>query len=490
MSDSEQVIAWARANPEAWIHQVFGVDMWPIQAQILKSFLANKVTVVPSCHASGKSWVAAYSAIFALMMHPMSKVVTTAVTFSQVEKNVWQEIRMAFAKHNHRASLGLCPPLGVQPLNTELKIAPGWMAWGLSTDAPGAAQGIHAENKLFIIADEGDAITEDKWSEWLSNMSTGDCHLLVIGNPVDKTSRMSTMAGNPDNEVIKISAFDTPNFTTFGIVESDIASGAWKTKVTANYPAPWLIVPDYAATTYADDGPESIAYQSRVLAVWPESSEDGLIKAHWLQAAFELWPTSAPGAGDRASLGLDVARYGADQSVVAVYRGKRIWISDSKGQLDSPECADMLLYRAHQQYTEVRLNNALMWRAMVDVAGVGAGVYDILKKRGPVTAMDNAQRAKDPERFVNARAENYWHIREALRNGEIALSPHDRSLNEELSAIRYKVVRGRIQIEEKEGLKRRLKRSPDRADAAVLAYACGGEKSQVVGFLEAMRPRA
>ena len=73
--------------------------------------------------------------------------------------------------------------------------------------------------------------------------------------------------------------------------------------------------------------------------------------------------------------------------------------------------------------------------------------------------------------FANLRAESHWHLRTLLEQGQIAL-PHDEELFDELAAIRWRATsNGKIQVEPKEDLKNRLGRSPDRADAVVLAFS-------------------
>ena len=79
--------------------------------------------------------------------------------------------------------------------------------------------------------------------------------------------------------------------------------------------------------------------------------------------------------------------------------------------------------------------------------------------------------ADDPKRFRNRRAELFWRLREALERGEVSL-PDDEELHADLSALRYQFTQdGRIQIESKDECRKRLGRSPDRADALALAWA-------------------
>ena len=79
--------------------------------------------------------------------------------------------------------------------------------------------------------------------------------------------------------------------------------------------------------------------------------------------------------------------------------------------------------------------------------------------------------AEDPQRFRNRRAELFWELREALERQQAAL-PDDNDVRADLSALRYHFTQdGRIQIECKEVCRRRLGRSPDRADALALSWA-------------------
>jgi hypothetical protein len=57
---------------------------------------------------------------------------------------------------------------------------------------------------------------------------------------------------------------------------------------------------------------------------------------------------------------------------------------------------------------------------------VGAGVYDRLAELGvPVTPYNGGETPFDKERFVNARAEDYWNLRESFEVGEVDIDELD-----------------------------------------------------------------
>ena len=122
----------------------------------------------------------------------------------------------------------------------------------------------------------------------------------------------------------------------------------------------------------------------------------------------------------------------------------------------------------------------------VDVGGPGGGVVDRLRELGhEVEAVHFGGAAEDSQRFRNWRAAAFWMLREAMEKGELSL-PDDDDLRADLSALRYTFTQdGRIQIESKDECRKRLGRSPDRADAVALAHwhASTGDHGMALGLL-------
>ena len=125
---------------------------------------------------------------------------------------------------------------------------------------------------------------------------------------------------------------------------------------------------------------------------------------------------------------------------------------------------------------------------LVDEIGLGAGVVDRLRQLGcrGLTPVNVSRAPHRKDLFQNLRAELAWQFREALERGEVAL-PDDDGLLAELSALRYDYdTYGRIRLEQKDEMRRRIGRSPDRADAAIL----GLSQRQAVGMLWSKAARA
>ena len=109
----------------------------------------------------------------------------------------------------------------------------------------------------------------------------------------------------------------------------------------------------------------------------------------------------------------------------------------------------------------------------MDIGGQGAGVYDILKDRGYgkiVRGVYFGEKAINRDRYANRRAEMWDLVREWLSDS--VRLPADEELLDELVSVNKKYDRlGRLQLEEKDELKKRLGRSPDKADALALTFA-------------------
>ncbi len=145
--------------------------------------------------------------------------------------------------------------------------------------------------------------------------------------------------------------------------------------------------------------------------------------------------------------------------MIAVRKGGKLTELHVYGQKNTRETAGLVQSLAREHRTS---------RISVDEIGIGRGVVDSLEEDGYENVGVNvAERSSDSERYHNLRAELWWQLRELLNPEKepIALPPDDELLSE-LASVRYKVdARGAIQIESKDEMRKRLGRSPDRADA-------------------------
>lgn len=165
-------------------------------------------------------------------------------------------------------------------------------------------------------------------------------------------------------------------------------------------------------------------------------------------------------------IGLDVARFGDDKSVFCFRRGRCCEEFRVFARKDNVEIAN---------YATNYIRELKPERIFVDAGGVGGGVVDILHNRGfrkIVRAVMFGSKALNDNRYHNRRAEMWDMLRQWLNSEPAVKIPNDESLGAELCAVNKKYdSRGRLQLEEKEEIKKRLGRSPDMADALALTFA-------------------
>jgi hypothetical protein len=108
----------------------------------------------------------------------------------------------------------------------------------------------------------------------------------------------------------------------------------------------------------------------------------------------------------------------------------------------------------------------------VDAAGIGYYLAKHLQDLGyPVRPVNVGERASDRERYANLKAEFYWGLRQRFQAGDVAGLMDERTIGQ-LAGIRYRhTARGQVEIERKEDARKRGVKSPDRAEAVMLAFA-------------------
>lgn len=453
-----QLSRW-RTDPVAWATDRLGEHVWSGQAAIARSVDAHQRTAVQSAHGIGKSHIA--SRVICRFLDTRepgtASVVTSAPTTHQVRAILWRYIR-----HAHRAA-GLAGSI-TQGQIPEWKIDGVLVGFGRKpADYDEAAfQGVHNLD-LLIVLDEACGIPKQLWDAAESLMTNQGCRILAIGNPDDNSSFFHRVCTTePGWNVIRISAYDTPNLTGEP-VPPDLAAR--------------LVSREWVEDKRFRWGASSPLYLAKVLGEFADA-EEGLIPLSWVRAAqarWEAWreradasPVTVEPPGRRV-LGVDVARFGDDKTAVATRQGDVVLDVQPYSQMDTTQTTAIVESKlAHPGSTSV-----------VDVVGVGAGVVDQLRARGKRAVAFNgsaATKRRDTSgswRFANARCAAWYSLRELLDpalGATIALPPDD-DLTADLTAPRYEPRAGGILwVEDKASVRKRLGHSPDHGDAVVQAF--------------------
>jgi hypothetical protein len=195
-----------------------------------------------------------------------------------------------------------------------------------------------------------------------------------------------------------------------------------------------------------------------------------VIPTEWVQLAQERWREREKPDVPLSAIGIDPSRGGRDETVIC----KRYdnWFDEllcyPGAQVKDGPAAVALVASAHEGKAPVN----------VDVIGIGSSVYDTGQNAGlPMQSVNFAEGSNLRDRsgrlkMRNVRAAAFWSLREALdpEHGDDLAIPDDRQLLADLCAPRYKVAVSGMTIEDKESIKKRLGRSPDRGEALILAH--------------------
>ncbi len=479
--------AW-RGDWCLFAREAFDVSLDPEQEEILRSVQVNPRTSVASGTARGKDFVAAVAALCFLYLTPKwrdgalvanTKVALTAPTDRQVKNIMMPEISRLYARAEAR---GFALPGGrlnaydVRTDNSE------WFLTGFKADEHNheAWSGFHAVNTMFVVT-EASGISDDIFNAIEGNLQ-GNSRILLVFNPNTPTGYAARSQAGDRWAKFRLSSLTAPNVVQRRVVIPGQVDYEWVTDKIAQWCAP--IGQDEVSPEMDDflfEGrwyrPEDL-FRAKVLGKFPKVGEDVLIPRQWLELAHGRWLAAEgrePLSREPRVLGVDVAGMGRDSSCFVERRGD--WVApvvthNSGGNADHMKVAGMILdrRRAHRD----------MW-VSIDTIGEGAGVYSrCLETDDPkyMISCKYSGAAKSGDRpltditgqytFLNMRAWLFWAVRDWLnpRNGSGAMLPPDARLDEEAAETRWSFRSdGRIYMEPKEDIKKRLGRSPDRFDA-------------------------
>lgn len=239
--------------------------------------------------------------------------------------------------------------------------------------------------------------------------------------------------------------------------------------------------PDLAQTNYASvlaGMPDELrrAYRDGDFGVGQRDDDYQVIPTAWIDAAQQRWEDKIPPRLAMTAMAVDVAPGGGDQRVICWRYGAWYARFDAKREVDKTgrlTASEVVKYRRDR------------CPVVVDLGGGWGGDAVIAMKDNGINAVAfngvaaSAGRTRDGKlRFRNKRAEATWRFREALdpsqEGGAVVALPPDPELKADLAAYKWEMKAGGfILIEDKNKMKERLGRSPDKGDAAVMCLSEG-----------------
>ena len=449
----------------------------PIVA-ITEALVDWKDVGVESATGTGKSHSLGWLTLWFAATWPASRTFSFAAKEEQLDLYAWTEIKKLWP-HFRR----LFPTAELTRLRIRMDGAreegegAGWGAVGRSIGVGAHEQvstkaaGMHAEHML-ILVEEASGVPLPV-SAAIENTVT-DVHNLraYIGNPDHQHDTLHEFCTSPGVRHIRISALDHPN-----IVTNNVRDLKWEDLDDDVAVVPGAVSRKSIARRREKYGEDSRIYLSRVRGISPPESQDALIQLAWCHEAKGRYSDPAFREGPLA-LGVDVANSEAGDRA-AIARGQGACLLEVR----SFPCPDSVQLGIDVG-TQIRVDNIDPRRVAIDSVGVGAGTVGRLREMGyPIRALNAGSRAVGSadrearartgkaawgaEEFLNLRSAMWWKLRRDLERGHIAL-PDDRELFEDLTTPTWFTRNGKIVVEPKEEIRKRLGRSPDKADAVVM----------------------
>jgi len=453
---SEASFACYRNSPDRFVLECFewgeGEGPTLYQREILREIVERRRVAVRSPHGSGKTALAAWIVLWFALTRDASgtgdwKAVITA--------SAWRQLSHYLAPEIHKWSRRLrWDKLGRGPFDERTELLQLMLtlqhgqAFCAASDKPDLIEGAHADRLLYVF-DEAKAIPPDTWDAAEGALASGDCYALAISTP-----------GEPQGRFYEIHA-RKPGLEDWWVrhvtLEECIAAGR--------------VLPEWADQRRAQWGEGSAVYQNRVLGQFASSEEDGIIPLAWVVAANERWEVlnDTDDWGELTCVGVDVARGGEDRTVLAMRHGDAIQDLRRFPRQDTMQTTG-------EAVSAIAGTEAY---AIVDVIGIGAGVVDRMREQGANVQSFNAGEHTDWQdvsqtlQFANLRSAAWWSLRELLdpaQGHSIALPPDDMLMGD-LTAPHWRMSSGgKIVLESKDDIRRRIGRSTDDGDAVVQAF--------------------
>lgn len=440
----EDLVYLCRNDPERYVKTCIEIpnngtpDTWQSAQlnRVKEAFEQDSDAVIreaiSSGHGIGKSAEVAWIILWAMSTRPNLAGVITANTEAQLNTKTWRELAVWHKRclNAHWFNWTATKFYHVHHPETWFVSSIPW-----NETRPEAFAGLHAEHVL-VIYDEASAIPDCIWEVSEGAMTTPRAMWFCYGNPTKNTGRFRECFGR-----FKHRWHHTQ-------IDSRTCKMTNKSEIQE-----WI----------EDYGEDSDFVRVRVRGEFPRAGSLQFIPSDHVANARSRTLEHSVYFHMPIVLGVDVARFGDDQSVILIRQGRKVITTFKYRSLNTVQLAARVIEK-------IREFKPLC--TFVDVIGIGAGVVDQLVELGyNVIEVNASNKPDDEETYYNKRAEMWGRMKEWLAGD--ADIPDDPELADELTGLEYGYTPTKFQIklERKEDMKARGLSSPDCADALAITFA-------------------
>ncbi len=426
--------AWDGIDPRTWQEEILIEIGDKLKSGELNTHSAIQEAVA-SGHGIGKSCLVSWLIMWAITTEADTKGVVTANTENQLKTKTWAELAKWYQSCRYKSWFKFtATALFSSDQERERKWRIDMIPWSERNTESFA--GLHNEGRrILVVFDEASAIPDVIWEVTEGALTDESTEIIWVafGNPTRNTGRFRECFGRFKH---RWSRRQVDSRTVPGINKKQIKQ-------------------------WADDyGDDSDFFRVRVKGEFPRSGSRQFISAEDVEEA-RVRKVDVP-FGTAKVISVDVARFGDDQSVIALRHGRKLEELIKFRGLDTMQ----LSAEVGQVIAKAKPD-----AVFVDGVGVGGGVVDRLRQLGHDIIDVNAGSSPDKENketHLNKRVEMWDRMRQWLKGADI---PDDKDLLDDFIGIEYGFDnKMRLQLEKKEDMKKRGLSSPDCADAVSLGF--------------------
>lgn len=438
---SDKIRVW-REKPHIFVREVFGVtpDRW--QDEVLEAFPTQRRIAMPASKGPGKTATLAWLAwnFLSTRLHP--KIAATSITARNLEDGLWTEM----AKWQQKAPF-LQAEFEWQKTRIFFKKFPEtwWMSartWSRNATVSEQADtlaGLHADSILFLL-DETGGMPDAVMSAASAALSTGgDAHIVQAGNTTNR---------------------EGPLFRAC-TVEKDL----WKVvRINGDPDDPMRssrVDIEWAREQIAMHGRDDPMVMVNVLGLFPPYSLNALIGPDEVAAAMRRSHREDTIRHAAKILGVDVARFGGDSSVIFPRQGLVAFSPQVFRNLDTMAGASQVGRKIIEWEADATFID--------ETGGYGAGWIDAMRSVGhsPIGVLFNGK--PNDQQYFNKRAEIYFELVQWIKDG--GQVPDIPEITKALTGMFYTFKGDRLLLEDKDQLKTRIGFSCDHTDALAITFA-------------------
>lgn len=439
----ENIIEQWRKDPVQFVKDNFGVtpDAW--QIEFLMAAVGNNRISATASKGVGKTASLSWLCWWFLVCFPKPNIAAVSTSIDNLRDGLWKEMSVWAGKSEIISKHFVITATKIYEKDHQLD---WWMsARGYSKAADANQQadalaGLHAEYMMFII-DEAGTVPD----------AVGAAAEAAIGTEGGK--KLFVIAGNTNR---REGPLWRANSSEAGMWRNIVINGDPDSPTRSS-----RISRQWALDQIKTYGRDSAFVKVNVFGEFPQTSLDALLGESDVSGAINRRLDEALVAGSQKRIGVDVARFGDDRTVIIQRQGPLVSAPLIKRELRSNEVADIVFGLAQE------------WGAdqifVDDTGGYGSGVVDFLIQYGMNPIPVNFSSKPLNSVYFNRRAEMWFLMAEWVKR--VGVLPEEHSLQKELTAPMFDYSNDKFKLEAKDDIKSRLGWSPDIADALALTFA-------------------